>query len=1438
MVIGGFTAAIDDASLDTSSRPAVAGELDVETREMGDAPISALSDQAPAQMADDAGGEFSGPMAMYIGDDEVTERPDRESEGFARDPTGTRAVGVTAYGPYGTMSAPYLEGETVLFESDMTGGASNSDYFFAWDVDSDGVYEKDFGTVKGETDYAHEFRDNLIGDATVDAWDGVSYTTSTASGTVWDNKAFTPWYWNWIYYWTVGYRFELNADVDITELGFYRHYVPYWVYNIRIWTDSGTLIYSRNSPSPQSTYSWNWYSIPTISLTAGTYRISAYFRGYSFPSDQDGRDPTPDGIIQPTHMCYTSGNGYPSALISSDSIPYLDMAYEYSTTVPLVYSDSTGVFVDNNAPIATGLSVTPSEGVEGSDVEFMASLFDTGLDDTWEYRWIFGDGEVSDWRSVNKWDGGGRVLMATTWSASQAFVRQKLVDLLGDWLVNIEMYNWYAEGSPPDLEYMQQFDVVLVGTNYIPSATLAADMGDRCAEYVDSGGNLVQMWSSFHTSDRLTGRWTDEDYIPIERGSLNFGMQNMGTVYDPSHPIMNGVTAVNAYYKHNSYAVTPYATRLADYTTGRVLAAYNDMNHPNAPTSRIVGLSMFPNSDSYVGGDAWTMICNALKWASQQPDPTPKPMPIPLDPVSHTYVDDHPTPITPFDVFDVTVEIRDDDHEAAMVIGSPTTLMTENFATGVPPAGWTRDSTNWRTYYGTLAGGSSPECRFYWIPYGTTTTRMYTTVDTTGYGAYQISFKEYLNHFGGPYTLAVQTSLDGVTWDTVFEHVNPTGFGAHTEYVPASALNAGGTMYLAWTFIGDPYNLNWWHIDDIVLEGIQAYVMDGLGTASTTVTIHNVYPTAVIPEDFVDIVDEKVILNFENLMITDPAFTQLSEDFYWRVNFDDGSPLTPWTQVTSVIEGLNVLFYHSLGAEGIGPLRTALEPVILAIEPGATFAAHDFLNDGDMTLEEMLEYDVVVIGINWAGFDPNSVGDLVADYADAGGSVVETVASFHSTPGWWGLGGRWQSEGYSCLQPGGIGFTSYSSAIYDPAHPIINGPAGTVNRFGTGIPISSPGETAGSTLLVDYPAFPAAAYNDETNPNPGLGRTVGLNVFYYPGYYYNDALTLLANSIMWAQAFRPRSSTLPTFQHDYGDNGIYYVDLQFIDDDMYWDLSGGYPVYVGPVGEEEYWISHNVVPIEVYNVDPTIGRVSAYAEFEMSLRMSGNKDNTAVMRLYENDVVIAETAVLRDPGSPDIGVMGATINMGKGYDYDLIVEYIPEDDDGANPTWIFEGHWPDGKIKQLKHTFNSNDPTDTIWNLGSVKNMMLGHDIIFMAGAYDPGSDDLAFIYNFGDSTPFGVHLYENVNPSATVEGTSDEATVLFNQIAGDPWFDVAPNTIRSPAMNPIYVTDTISHVFDEGQPYYYYVHLTVMDDDVCDDYPSFSINPGSDSEYFEIDFR
>ena len=78
------------------------------------------------------------------------------------------------------------------------------------------------------------------------------------------------------------------------------------------------------------------------------------------------------------------------------------------------------------------------------------------------------------------------------------------------------------------------------------------------------------------------------------------------------------------------------------------------------------------------------------------------------------------------------------------------------------------------------------------------------------------------------------------------------------------------------------------------------------------------------------------------------------------------------------------------------------------------------------------------------------------------------------------------------------------------------------------------------------------------------------------------------------------------------------------------------------------------------------------------------------------------------------------------------------------------------------------------------------HNIIFAAQAIDPGSDDLTFIWDFGEGGTAGPNTYFN------------------NSVNPDPY--------PSPEINPINVTDTVMTAYNA--PGNYTVSLIVTDDD------------------------
>jgi hypothetical protein len=148
----------------------------------------------------------------------------------------------------------------------------------------------------------------------------------------------------------------------------------------------------------------------------------------------------------------------------------------------------------------------------------------------------------------------------------------------------------------------------------------------------------------------------------------------------------------------------------------------------------------------------------------------------------------------------------------------------EDFSEVTPPAipsNWhTNYPSNWGTYNSNYAGGTAPEARFYYSPSATDDFRLYTDpFDTTGMASENLVFRHYVNHYTTPYTLKVETSIDGTTWHTVWS-ISPTASIPATQVtVPLTTSDGLGssTFRISFTFSGYSFNINYWYVDDITL---------------------------------------------------------------------------------------------------------------------------------------------------------------------------------------------------------------------------------------------------------------------------------------------------------------------------------------------------------------------------------------------------------------------------------------------------------------------------------------------------------------------------------------------------------------------------------------------------------------------------------------------
>jgi hypothetical protein len=301
---------------------------------------------------------------------------------------------VDAQGPYGSSSNPYYEGDNVTFQAEMITG-NVSDYYFAWDVDEDYYWDnKNWNSEKGQPNYTHKYYDDYIGPITVGAWDGVSYKNVSGNGTIFNETLPT------LYeslgseeYWTAGVKFTVKYDSILNELGIFNGSYED-IYNIRFWTDRGSLLVQVNDPNV-SNNSWGWFNIAPIALSAGNYYIvSAGIKGNPIPCVEYPGLP-PGDIVNPTDFMYSQEGPYsfPDQSYGDSPLPLVDVRFHYDSAYYDMIENYSEVYVLNVAPsVYAGEDVT---GLVGETISFSGSFSDPGWFDSHDLIWDFDDGNVT-----------------------------------------------------------------------------------------------------------------------------------------------------------------------------------------------------------------------------------------------------------------------------------------------------------------------------------------------------------------------------------------------------------------------------------------------------------------------------------------------------------------------------------------------------------------------------------------------------------------------------------------------------------------------------------------------------------------------------------------------------------------------------------------------------------------------------------------------------------------------------------------------------------------------------------------------------------------------------------------------------------------------------------------------------------------------------------
>jgi hypothetical protein len=184
---------------------------------------------------------------------------------------------------------------------------------------------------------------------------------------------------------------------------------------------------------------------------------------------------------------------------------------------------------------------------------------------------------------------------------------------------SVDVFN--IASSTPTLAYLQNYDAVLVYTD--GAFNTATATGNVLADYIDGGGGVVS--AVFATASLpIGGAYNSSTYLVIQPAGQTGGNGiTLGTVADPTHYIMNGVSTFNggaSSYMSTSTTLTTGSALIASWSNGMPLVAVKENVGPSS--ARRADLNFFPPSNA-VRSDFWVattdgaqLMANALIWVA------------------------------------------------------------------------------------------------------------------------------------------------------------------------------------------------------------------------------------------------------------------------------------------------------------------------------------------------------------------------------------------------------------------------------------------------------------------------------------------------------------------------------------------------------------------------------------------------------------------------------------------------------------------------------------------------------------------------------------------------------------------------------------------------------------------------------------------------------
>lgn len=184
----------------------------------------------------------------------------------------------------------------------------------------------------------------------------------------------------------------------------------------------------------------------------------------------------------------------------------------------------------------------------------------------------------------------------------------------------VDILNISSPNPLPSLAQLSTYDAVMVWSNQ--NFTDSTGLGNLLADYTDSGGGVVLAVFATNTTSAnrfITGRFESGGYSVIQpQGGSITANSTLGTIHQPAHPIMLGVSSLNSNTSSRPSTMTllAHGVRVVDWADGRPLAAVSTL------FPRRVDLGLYPPSSSVSAGfwdqatDGAVLMANALLYAS------------------------------------------------------------------------------------------------------------------------------------------------------------------------------------------------------------------------------------------------------------------------------------------------------------------------------------------------------------------------------------------------------------------------------------------------------------------------------------------------------------------------------------------------------------------------------------------------------------------------------------------------------------------------------------------------------------------------------------------------------------------------------------------------------------------------------------------------------